>query len=135
MPPEFGDVIYKVEVITMYKQGEGETYAEGSEITFTTKASSSLCGIPMYVGDDAEGNEREYLLDLSRVEGSNTTLRAKLCGVFGDWVDVDVPLLESCASTPPPAPLMPSSAPSTPFPAPSTPFPTLVRNRTRKHGS
>lgn len=82
----------------MYKEEDGgETYGVGSELTFTTKASSSLCGIYMDVGDDAEGNGHEYLLDLNRHERSNE-LQAGLCGVFNDWSDVDLPLLETCAS-------------------------------------
>eukprot|EP00903_Cladosiphon_okamuranus_P017603 g16214.t1 len=101
MPPEFGDVTYTVKVNTTYK-GDGDTYGEGNDVTFITKASSSLCGIFLYVGDDAEGNEREYLLGLNSLE-AGTTLRAELCGVFRDWSEVDVDLLESCGSAPSPA--------------------------------
>lgn len=107
MPPEFGDVTYTVKVNTTYK-GDGDTYGEGSDVTFITRASGSLCGISLFVGDDAEGNEREYLLGLNTLEGG-TNLRAELCGVFRGWDEVDVALLESCASTPSPAESTPSA--------------------------
>lgn len=102
MPPEFGDVIYTAEVVTIYKQGDGQTYGEGDEITLITKASSSLCGISMSVGEDTEGNADEYLVGLNSFEGS-TSPRAELCGVYADWSVVDVPLLESCTQTPSPS--------------------------------
>lgn len=87
----------------MYKEEEdGETFGERSELTFTTKASSSLCGIAMDVGDEAEDNGHEYLLGLNRHESTNE-LGAALCGVFSDWGEVDLPLFQSCVSTPSPA--------------------------------
>jgi len=87
---QFADVTYTVEVITLYKGEAGAPYREGSELSFTTKASSSLCGISMEIGDD-------YLLDLNRHDGSNE-LRAGLCGVFSDWSKVNMTALEGCAS-------------------------------------
>eukprot|EP00752_Nemacystus_decipiens_P002302 g2178.t1 len=126
LPSQFGDVTYTVEVITLYK-GESETYVEDGNITFLTKASSGLCGISLYAGDDAEGDEKEYLLGLSSAQDGTTrrassvqdgtTLRAELCGINEEWSSIDVPLLESCASTPSPAQPTPSpiqSAPSSP---------------------
>lgn len=108
VPNQFRDVTYTVEVITLYK-GDGETYVDDGQITFLTKASSGLCGISLSVGDDADGEEPEYLLGLKSSEG-DTTLRAELCGIYWEWSsDVDVSLLESCGSTPSPAQPTPSS--------------------------
>lgn len=79
----------------MYKEEAGETYNE--LLTVTTQASSSLCGISMDFGEDAD----EYLLGLNRRTGSDE-LRAELCGIYRNWSelsDIDFALLESCAST------------------------------------
>ncbi|CAM9629126.1 unnamed protein product, partial [Scytosiphon promiscuus] len=63
----FADVTYTVEVIKTYKGEDGEDY--NSPISFTTSASSSLCGIYLDVGEDNGGDDNsghEYLLDLTR---------------------------------------------------------------------
>lgn len=98
---QFEDVTYTVEVIKMYKEEDGETY--GSELTFTTSASSSLCGISLEISDGEYLSGQEYLLDLNRHESTNELRAVGLCGVFKDWSDDDEAVLEGgCPSTPSP---------------------------------
>lgn len=94
--PQYADVTYTVEVITTYKDDGG---ISGDTLSFTTTASSSLCGISLEIGGgDEEG--LEYLVDLRRI-GSTDELRAVgLCGAFKEWSDDDAAILEGgCAST------------------------------------
>ncbi|CAM9763232.1 unnamed protein product [Ectocarpus sp. 12 AP-2014] len=98
--PQYADVTYTVEVITTYKDDGG---ISGEPLSFTTTASSSLCGISLEIGGGDEESP-EYLLDLRRI-GSTDELRAVgLCGAFKEWSDDDAAILEGgCASTPVPA--------------------------------
>lgn len=98
--PQYADVTYTVEVITTYKDDGGFS---GNPLSFTTTASSSLCGISLEIGGGDE-ESLEYLLDLRRI-GSTDELRAVgLCGAFKEWSDDDAAILQGeCASTPVPA--------------------------------
>lgn len=121
MPFPFGDNTYTAEVITLYK-GDNEIYVdEEGKITFVTAGTSSLCGISLDVGDGAEGEEQEYLLGLTAGSSEDIMLRAHLCGIYWEWSDdIDVSLLESCASTPSPTQPTPSPAQPTPSEPPSS---------------
>ncbi|CAM9165069.1 unnamed protein product, partial [Hapterophycus canaliculatus] len=83
---QFEDVIYTLDVITIYK-GEPEWIeTDACKVSFLTAGNGAACGVSLVIGE-------EYLIGLSwRSEGYFT---ANSCGLARAWNKEDMAVLEA----------------------------------------
>lgn len=83
---QFEDVVYTLQIITVYK-GEPE-YIEphACEISFVTAGNSAACGVSLVIGE-------EYLVGLYWRSGGYFT--ANSCGLARAWNEEDMAVLEA----------------------------------------